>query len=722
MTEIKQRDEGGILDWSMLDDEQRAAGLKAHQLFVAMADRPEDKTPQGSELFSFLPRLDAYRGNHTILIDGTRGSGKTAVMLRLLQDWSETLKGEPESSREKATASDAKRPEKPLDDFKPEAGARLVPVGLLDLEAVPHAANLATRIAGMFERVVSAMERRGTKSDRTTSAPSWALLENDTLTSRDKWQHFVGAAALEWDRSLERRRATIDPEAYAIEVEQAERKGLHAPKCFREFIDALVRDWKEWPPQRGMRPFFIVPIDDADLNPARVVELFGLLRTLWHPRVGYLLTGDSGLFMHVLTTHFRSQIDMPQLSGPTTLGAFRVQLMPDEGRQAERLARDYYQKAVSLENCLKLQPISGGARLDFIRDALSHIKQAPLLDYLDVDSISPLALPDRWRKLKDLRDLVRSNKTHTANDFALHVWNDALDDSSLLGNELSSLRGPKRRHDDVKTRASKTLLVHPDSDSSKSWPGDVTRLQVWLGLRYRGGLGTSHVPFDPGWSYGGGLTSRELLLLDDSIVAARLLRMNLDGYSCGGPTLAVSTFLKVPSAVLKLPWMGPGADRPYKIQLLLRAWNERAPDIGGDVVELAKMFLSTVLSVWEWHHGNSLSWHEIATVLVDRFFLKADGAENRWFASAALLAAPEWGLPSQGANVWLEALKSRAIAVNSWELFRKEMLDCRRRTISSHLMTSRQETEGSVLDDLIDEIDAQVSDYDWRRVMKASTP
>ena len=41
----------------------------------------------------------------------------------------------------------------------------------------------------------------------------------------------------------------------------------------------------------GKNPCFIIPVDDADMNPERGVELRELLRSLWHPNVIFLLTG-----------------------------------------------------------------------------------------------------------------------------------------------------------------------------------------------------------------------------------------------------------------------------------------------------------------------------------------------------------------------------------------------------------------------------------------------
>ena len=43
-------------------------------------------------------------------------------------------------------------------------------------------------------------------------------------------------------------------------------------------------------------PRLVVPIDDADMQPRRTVELLDLLRTLWHPQVVFLLAGHEDLF------------------------------------------------------------------------------------------------------------------------------------------------------------------------------------------------------------------------------------------------------------------------------------------------------------------------------------------------------------------------------------------------------------------------------------------
>lgn len=149
-----------------LDPQQCEAAKNAHKLFVKMANRPYVEEKDDRPELSFLPRISDYRRSHAVLIDGSRGSGKTAVMLRLVKDWGDKFT---------AKLTDPSAVATPLDQFKLNPGVVLVPVGILDLEAVPQTANLATRLAGMFERVVSALS--------SLQSPACCLLRSSSGSS-----------------------------------------------------------------------------------------------------------------------------------------------------------------------------------------------------------------------------------------------------------------------------------------------------------------------------------------------------------------------------------------------------------------------------------------------------------------------------------------------------------------------------------------------------------
>jgi hypothetical protein len=694
-TRSQPTEEGSVLRWPKekekdpepgeLDPQEYHAALGTHRVFVKMAERKFEQVPHPSkrpELDHFLPALDAHRSNHTVLIDGPRGSGKTAVMLRLIHDWSELLRG---NEIPNAPAEVAGQKEKKFE---------IVPVGLLDLEAVPQTANLATRVAGQFERVVAAMERRGVNDEPPRAA--WATLESDALKSRQKWQRFVNAAALEWDRSLERRRATIDPEAYAVEVEQAESRGMHARESFREFVDALVKDWESWSPRRTAVPFFVVPIDDADLNPGRVVELFGLLRTLWHPRVGYLLTGDSGLFVHVLTSQFHSQINAPLLGEQRADGLFRALTLRAPNDAAERLARDYYQKAVSLENCLRLQALPGSIRLNFVRKSLRSSEALSILaKYIEADNVSSLALPGRWRKLKDLRDLIDSRKNIVPGELALRFWQDALDDSVLAGNELDEMRKLVELTDQLNFVGTTWPALSFYPTPPPFLPATVPALAAGVrtkdaraipqfGRKLRASFRYNDKQEDERRYVGTVQSPQNVRWLDSSAVGALALMSSLAGFTVSAPILVVSACSLGDSARSRvrrfvphsftLVWQVPGSQRLYEQQVAVRLWNLQAVKFRNDSAELGKVFLSVVTKAWGLRDDDVdvLDWDKLAGIVVDRIGVDND-VVSRWCVRATLLAAPEWGLPPKSANAWLGQIRERAISAGKWEKLRNQM-------------------------------------------------
>lgn len=87
--------------------------------------------------------------------------------------------------------------------------------------------------------------------------------------------------------------------------EHTERERHDIAAAFRTFVDAAWSDYRRWPESRLARgdskhPRFVVAIDDADMNPHKSAELIQLVRTLWHPRLAFVMTGDSGLFADMI--------------------------------------------------------------------------------------------------------------------------------------------------------------------------------------------------------------------------------------------------------------------------------------------------------------------------------------------------------------------------------------------------------------------------------------
>ncbi|MBI4575555.1 MAG: hypothetical protein HY722_04755 [Planctomycetes bacterium] len=278
---------------------------------------------------AFLPRFDAERRSNVVLIDGARGSGKTSVFLTLLRLWGSSLRlsggsrgtrpaegtgwfceGDPPPD-----ADTAKNVELLLKirDRQPLKG-QVVPLHPLDLQPLPPSTSLLAWLASRLHDVVDSLvgeEETGTEGyDLQESRPSASFLMRE-LACEAAWRRLIRAIAAGWDGNIEDRRGRVDPEAYAVEREDAERARLRVPESWRVFIDDLLSDLRACYGLGPDGPLLVLPIDDADTNPARCVELLNLVRTLWHERVVFLLTGDSDLFRETLRMDCLGAIQRP---------------------------------------------------------------------------------------------------------------------------------------------------------------------------------------------------------------------------------------------------------------------------------------------------------------------------------------------------------------------------------------------------------------------------
>jgi hypothetical protein len=458
---LDPRPEAGVFSRDDLTDAQKVALDNAHSLMATIAGVPFEKPGPSKGVELFLPRLGPPRDNHVVLFDGARGSGKTSVMLSLFDTW---------ANRWRANERD---PDPPI-----------VPAGLIDLQPLPPASSLMLHLAGPFERIVEAIEeptagvdhRRDSRGEGA-GGPPWQPWDSQELPSRLEWRRFVRAMA-GWERGFDPRRNTLDPEAYAMELEQAERERLDLRTRFASFLDALVVDFQRW---RGLSrpPLFVLALDDADMNPARAVELMDLVRTLWHPRLGFLVTGDSNLFLVTLREHFLGTLRKP--TGPLALTARERDLLGDLGLPA-RLATDVYDKAMCAQQRLALAELAPGERTTFQPKASDKAKTrrtihgslagitvktklsewsglpqeageasivAPLARYFDDDPQVRLALPGNLRKLENLHAYLQplvGAGGDAAVRVAMHLWDEALKDSDLLPGQVHQLRQAVR-HD-----------------------------------------------------------------------------------------------------------------------------------------------------------------------------------------------------------------------------------------------------------------------------------
>ena len=493
------RREAGLFPWAKFTRDQQAATRRANQILGFLASRqwvPRDEVTRPIDLF--LPDVAPSRYNHVVLLDGGRGSGKTVVLLRLLHYWRQLLLKEApstpvsdfselEASTSRASRSRTPRPaglttpepdfagqiELPRDHWAHSDPWSIVPVGLVDLQPLPESTNLTMFIASQFQSVVRALElARGDESKRTRDDPSpWSPTARTELASRVAWSVFRNAAAIGTEH-LQRRSGHLDAETYAVELEQSE-LSRQLGSTFGAFVDALTVDFKESRllPERGATPFFVVAIDDADMNPYRSTELLEILRVLSHDRVGYLLTGHSDLFILMLRESLAGGLRSPLRR--LALEERDVRVINDFSR-LQVLAHQVYDKIIPTAHRCALAPLPGRIRYELLQASLQRIKgdaeplpserketqpggapvfvERPLTEYLGTVGYAKGALPETLRGIEDLKELIEQleppgSATHGARSLTIIVrelWRDRLNASTLAPQERSDLQDAVR--------------------------------------------------------------------------------------------------------------------------------------------------------------------------------------------------------------------------------------------------------------------------------------
>jgi hypothetical protein len=332
----------------------------------------------GSELCP----LDSKRHNQAFLISGKRGTGKTTILLSVLKHW--------------------------IGDWKKSKTSRICPIGIVDLQPLPGSTSLVLHVATQLLRVVEGIEDNLEPENREFSEHEFSI------ESRKKWRTFLRAVAAAWDEGVQTRRATLDIDSYALELEHVERERLTVPRAFREFVDALVKDAEKGLPDAGAKTVFVIPIDDADMNPKRCVELLNVMRTLWHPNIVFVLTGDEELFMQTAAATFMQEFGLPHWASGEAGSYYE--------KTAKGLARDFFNKVVAAGNRSQVRALPPNIRLANMKGALEGIRvnDESLFDHFSKCEQYQEALPPRLRELGDLSARLRGASSESV------LWPQAL--------------------------------------------------------------------------------------------------------------------------------------------------------------------------------------------------------------------------------------------------------------------------------------------------------
>lgn len=361
---------------------------------MELARSPWEPPAKPTRLQSLVPPLEDRRSNHVILIDGPRGSGKTTVLVTVLSIL-EKLLGVGSASGWATSENSAWSP-------------LVIPLRPLDLTPLPSKTAILSFVLAQLRELDLGLEDAG-------SRPAWASASGRQVDHR--WNTLTQSIA-GYLGAGEQRLGHVDPLQFAAELDVAASERGRLVPAFRAYVDELIVDLQAEPALKlRAPPFLLLPIDDADMVPERCAELLQLLRNLSHPRLGFILTGESDLFERALRAHYL-QVLWPQLRELPRDGAQPQQLVGPEN-YARRLAHEVYERTVppphrlmlaepTLDEKLRLATPSGRTLRSLLElfvfdEAARAVPGTPalvttLLHLLETEDV----LPARMRRLVDI--------------------------------------------------------------------------------------------------------------------------------------------------------------------------------------------------------------------------------------------------------------------------------------------------------------------------------
>lgn len=655
------RREADVLEPEDLTDDQREALSMLAAYLLRIARKPSPTRPD--DVWSTLIPIDRQRANHVFLLDGQRGSGKSAVLLTFLHCLAEVLRG---------------RGPDPGYKLPPIERYSIVPVGLIDMQPMDRDTHLLLHLVGQLRRLVDVMKPGLPASEPQDARGLW----NETAepASVKAWRRFARAATAAWDGGGGERKKSLSPEQRALEVDQIEDRRRDLLSSFRGFVDALEADYRAWQRLDGDAPLvFVIAIDDADMNPHKVEELLLLVRTLWHPRVAFVLTGDSGLFESELRNELRRYRGDPHLTAD------------DLGLR--ELARAIHEKIIPPAHRTPLRLLSWKARIGLLERLLS---QADALDHgrvrlcalLSGDEVYGEAIPGRPRHVQDLAEALQRSAPEIPR--LLDTWMNLVEEPDTVWYE---------RELDPETG---WLFIEGQRGWRLDWQRNIrfTRDENVRFVVARKIVPTSAYR-DPAESEGkkGPQYRWEYRQADAVLLLAQAAAQ--DGASVGvelwPPSQGYWVRVVLQEPKLELRWRLPHWSDFEVTRRATRAWLNQMPAALGDIPALAATYLAEVLRVTDGiaeefgiRDGEGrVRWEDLARGVAGLARRSDDPELVRWSQEdAALLAAPEFGLPVDAANAWLEAYRAAMAPVVEWNELGARILEARGKLVRGETMFS----------------------------------
>lgn len=285
---ISHRREAQTFRWSELDQSQKKAYNSTIQLLSEYSAKAQLSLKKDNSIIQRDHRAQI------IFIDGKRGTGKTSVLTTLIY----TTENENRWNAFKQEFISGLFPDQNLQNivYSQQLGS-IKWLKILDLEMLPEPTNLLASLCVRIEEEF--------KNCVNTPFYTSQLIEKK---QRDAWRSFSDLMhdfALGWKTNLQARKE-MDPDTYSSEVLRVERARLQLNN-FSEVL-ANLSDFYKNAYNLSHRPIFVLPVDDADLNPQRLLDLLDLSRRAKAPNLVFLVLGNYDNIGQLLEWKYATEI------------------------------------------------------------------------------------------------------------------------------------------------------------------------------------------------------------------------------------------------------------------------------------------------------------------------------------------------------------------------------------------------------------------------------
>ncbi|MCY4463702.1 MAG: hypothetical protein OXC26_25405 [Albidovulum sp.] len=231
------------------------------------------------------------RTNNVFMIDGSRGVGKTSLLLTLIQGWLKPneYKGKGENGEHDECGFS-------------EMDTVVRPLPTIDFDPLPPELPLYNWIGQAFYPLVRALS-----FDRSTRFFEDSYDDHPKNSLMSKFREMQTTAAVGWSSGLIREEIAKHAGELPLWQEEQLSRWQDLPNKWRLFLDSLLTELER---SKSIDPGFpkdaliALPIDDLDLQVRRSRELMVALRVLRHERLVFVLTGDKDNTEKSLETSF----------------------------------------------------------------------------------------------------------------------------------------------------------------------------------------------------------------------------------------------------------------------------------------------------------------------------------------------------------------------------------------------------------------------------------